>query len=99
MYFWNSEDTFSILERLNIDSYDSLINALETRPEEDLTVIYVAGKLTDEFKRRMELQPIDQKYSESESTILTISNGKRQFQRNCSYCGKAGHLRANWAFK
>lgn len=35
-----------------------------------------------------------------ESSILKISNGGRQFQRNCSYCGKTGHLRANcFAFK
>lgn len=82
------------------DSYDSLINALETRPEEDLTVVYVVGKLTDEFKRRSELKPIDRKYSETENSILKVSNDGRSFQRNCNYCGKVGHLRAHcFAYK
>lgn len=82
------------------DSYDALIAALETRPEEDLTVAYIVGKLTDEFKRRMEQKLFTQKYSESESSILKISSGRRQFQRDCNFCGKPGHLRANcFAFK
>jgi len=35
------------------DSYNSLINALESRPEEDLTLSLVKGKLIDEYRRRI----------------------------------------------
>lgn len=34
------------------DSYNSMINALESRPEKDLTISLVKGKLIDEYRRR-----------------------------------------------
>ena len=36
------------------DSYGTLITALETRPEEDLTKELVKNKLLEEYSRRME---------------------------------------------
>lgn len=82
--------------RILPDSYDSMINALELKPEEDLTITYVTGKLTDEYKRKMELKSFDHTNSEPQSSILKISTGGR----NCNYCQKPGHLRANcFAYK
>src|SRR6218665_2077187 len=40
------------------DSYGTLITALETRPEEDLTTELVKGKLLEEFKRRSNVFPM-----------------------------------------
>lgn len=34
------------------DSYNNMINALESRPEKDLTISLVKGKLIDEYRRR-----------------------------------------------
>lgn len=36
------------------ESYNSFITALKSRPECDLTLEYVKGKLYDEWKRRVE---------------------------------------------
>ena len=40
------------------DSYGTLIAALETRPEEDLTTELVKGKLLEELKRRSNVFPM-----------------------------------------
>jgi len=80
------------------DSYDTLINVLENKPEEELTVEFIVGKLVDEFKKRMETKShLD---NSNENSILKISNGRRQFHGNCTYCQKFGHIRANcFAYK
>lgn len=38
------------------ESYGPLVTALEGRPEEDLTLDYVKGKLLDEWKRKCEVR-------------------------------------------
>ncbi len=80
------------------DSYDTLINVLENKPEEELTVEFIVGKLVDEFKKRMETKSyLD---NSNETSILKISNGRRQFQGSCTYCQKFGHVRAHcFAYK
>src|SRR6218665_2951941 len=55
------------------DSYGTLITALETRPEEDLTTELVKGKLLEtleEFKRRSNVFPMQ---NELESKVLKIT--------------------------
>ncbi|XP_062709476.1 uncharacterized protein LOC134288474 [Aedes albopictus] len=44
------------------ESYNSLITALESRPEYDLTLEYIKGKLLDEWKRRVENQSEEKHY-------------------------------------
>lgn len=80
------------------DSYDTLINVLENKPEDELTVEFIVGKLVDEFKKRMETKShLD---NSNENSIFKISNGRRQFQGNCTYCQKFGHVRAScFAYK
>lgn len=39
-----------------LESYGSLVTALESRPEEDLTLEFVKGKLLDEWRRREQHQ-------------------------------------------
>ena len=36
------------------ESYENLVTALDARPDDELTLEYVKGKLVDEFSRRTE---------------------------------------------
>lgn len=79
-------------------SYDGLIMALESRPDADLTVDFVKGKLLDEGRRRVEI-------SGEEKAFATASAGEKQkyfsekqkVKKNkdkvCHYCKKEGHFR------
>lgn len=72
------------------ESYGSLITALESRPEADLTLEYVKGKLLDEWKRREENQSI-------EKVLRTGGDESRKpflkQKLTCHYCGETGHFR------
>lgn len=81
-------------------SYDGLIMALESRPDEDLTVEFVKGKLLDEGRRR------DEKSPGAESVFATASSSRKQQkvfgekqiakkekEKLCHYCKKEGHFR------
>lgn len=80
-----------ILSSLN-DSYDGLITALESRPEADLTLDYVKGKLMDEWRRRE-----DRSDCGGAEKALKISekvkHEKKPKVKVCHYCGKEGHFR------
>lgn len=72
------------------ESYNSLITALESRPEDDLTLEYVKGKLLDEWKRRVENQ--------SEEKALRTGNTAsaapvEKLKITCHYCHMEGHIR------
>jgi len=77
------------------DSYNSLINALESRPEEDLTLSLVKGKLIDEYRRRVsnsvEANEIQDK------VLKTRDSGKYTKPRHklaeCFFCKKKGHMK------
>lgn len=89
------EDTFS--EKWNIAmllrslpaSYNSLITALESRSEEDLTIGYVESKLIEEYSRRKGGDSND-----SQKAML-VSNRKQSSNIECYFCHKKGHLRKN----
>lgn len=69
-------------------SYDGLIVALESRPDADLTVDFVKGKLLDEGRRRA------QEGEKEEQALFSsaVSNNKRK-EKVCYYCKKEGHYK------
>jgi len=72
------------------DSYDNLVTALDARPDDELTLEYVKGKLVDEYKRRTS--------GKSESALNTYDitaakNSNISRQRECFFCKKPGHVK------
>lgn len=74
------------------DSYNTLVTALESRPDADLTLELVKCKFIQEHKRRNGSHG----GSEESSMALKVSNGK-SFKNvkklKCFHCGKSGHLK------
>lgn len=66
-------------------SYDTLVTALESRSEDELTLALVKEKLIDEYKRRKNSNDETQ----DESALKSFNNA-----RNCYFCKKPGHLRS-----
>lgn len=73
---------FSSLPR----SYDTLVTALESRPEQGLTVSLVHGKLLAEYSRRME---IGEKEDHSSDAVFVATHHKV----TCFFCKKGGHIK------
>src|SRR6218665_27532 len=69
------------------DSYGTLITALETRPEEDLTTELVKGKILEEFKRRSNVFPM-QNELESKVLKMTKTEVKPKPPLTCFFCKK-----------
>lgn len=76
------------------ESYNGLVTALESRPDDDQTLEFVKQRLMDEYHRRMEKRDVS---SERSDRALGASNEgtrrKRSRQRVCYYCRKPGHFR------
>ena len=78
------------------DSYDTLVTTLEGRPDKDLTVDLVKGKLIDEYKKRLGSKYTKENYDNEaamKSTFKNISNGS-QSKRSCFFCKKSGHFKS-----
>ena len=77
------------------DSYDPLIMALESRPINELTSEFIAGRLLEEEKRRQEsANPIGIRTSE---TVLLSNQSSAGFKRNvqkCTFCKRTNHTEA-----
>lgn len=77
------------------DSYNSLINALESRPEKDLTISLVKGKLIDEYRRRMSNSAVTNETQDK--ALKTRERGQhtksRQDAVECFFCKKKGHMK------
>lgn len=73
------------------ESYDSLVTALESRPEEDLTLEMVKNKLISDFKRKQEsnTEVNDLSYKQN---IAMISKKQVYEPKVCYGCGKTGHF-------
>lgn len=75
------------------DSYDTLITALEARPEEDLTLDLVKSKLLHEYMKRNELS---EGRSEDEGVSALKLSQRNTFNNReviCYHCSKPGHIR------
>jgi transposase InsO family protein len=73
------------------ETYSTLITALESRPDTELTLGFVKGKLIDEYKRRKGVPD-----SEDSSTALRASQKKNsvgESDRSCFFCKKSGHFK------
>lgn len=67
-------------------SYDTLVTALGSRSEDELTLALVKGKLIDEYKRSKNSNDETQ----DESALKSFNNMK-----TCYFCKKPGHLRSD----
>ena len=87
------------------DSYTSLINSLEARKEEDLTIDIVREKLLEEFHRRKDTK-INNEVALKTNYRKNFSNSKKNCQQKgnessqfvCKHCGKIRHLMKNCFF-
>ena len=87
------------------DSYTSLINSLEARKEEDLTIDIVREKLLEEFHRRKDTK-INNEVALKTNYRKNFSNSNKNCQQKgnessqfvCKHCGKIRHLMKNCFF-
>ena len=70
------------------DSYGTLITALESRPEEELTLSLVKGKLSDEYTRKTGVPGI-----EDSNTALKVEHRNAARTFTCFFCKKPGHVK------
>jgi len=82
------------------DSYETLVTALDARPDDELTLEYVKGKLVDEYRRRSDSSTSDNLESALKTHDKTKFKGKAagssskpRETRECHYCKKPGHLK------
>ncbi|GBM35607.1 Retrovirus-related Pol polyprotein from transposon TNT 1-94 [Araneus ventricosus] len=74
-------------------SYDTLITALEARPENELTPELIKNKLTAEYNRRKE-QDSDRNLAQAFKTNVSFkSRNQNKNDKFCTFCKKPGHLR------
>lgn len=79
------------------ESYSTLITALETRPEKDLTQELVKNKLIEEYKRRKEMKGVSHQKDEKafKANYETSKYQKDNKGRACYFCKKIGHEKIN----
>ncbi|CAK9820236.1 Copia protein [Anthophora plagiata] len=77
------------------ESYETLVTALESRPEEDFTLQLVKSKLIDEFKRRKGAKDTRENVSNTELALKSHFKGKSgaQTKKTCYFCKKSGHFK------
>ncbi|GBN77585.1 hypothetical protein AVEN_18547-1 [Araneus ventricosus] len=72
-------------------SYNTLITALEARPENELTPELIKNKLTDEYNRRKE-QDSDRNLAQAFKTNVSFKRSNKN-GKFCTFCKKSGHSR------
>lgn len=76
------------------DSYNSLINSLESRPEKDLTINLVKGKLIDEYQRTSNFAVTSETQDKALKTREKGQHTKsKQDAVECFFCKKRGHMK------
>ena len=85
------------------ESYNSLINVLESKAPNELTLSVVKGKLLDEYHRRVNCSA--QSSTMGDTALKTKSNNFRKKEdstklSDCYFCKKKGHLKKDcWKYK
>lgn len=80
------------------DSYSTLVTALETRAENELTLQLDKGKLIDEDKRCKNVKYYEEKSEDKALKVCHKSMQQEQTQQkpqevNCFFCKKRGHMK------
>lgn len=81
------------------ESYNTLITALETRLEDELTMELVKGKLLDENRRRKNMKDNMDERSDKALKVQSRKFAKVTSQKKnvknitCFFCSKSGHLK------
>lgn len=77
------------------ESYETLIMALETRPDADLTLELVKGKLVDEYRRRQETSGKSVCFDDKQTALKISERNKSKGRKKpkCFECGKVGHVK------
>src|ERR1700733_9667699 len=74
------------------ESYGTLITALETRPEEDLTIELVKNKLLEEFQRKSKV--VSEHNEQELKALKTIKKEvKPKVSLTCFFCKKPNHIK------
>ena len=83
------------------DSYETLVTALDARPDDELTLKYAKGKLIDEYRRRSDSSTTES--DKLESALKTKFKGKAaggpgggsmpRETLECFFCKKPGHIK------
>lgn len=82
------------------DDYNTLITALESRDEKDLTLEMVKGKLVNEYKRNIESEANSFSSSAPNDKESAMKVGKTYFKGLCNFCKKKGHIQRDcYSFK
>lgn len=71
------------------EEYETLVTALEARPEQDLTLDMVKGKLIDEWQKKKQRNGDE---DDPESVLYADSKAERD---RCFFCKKLGHQKAS----
>lgn len=74
-------------------SFDTLITALETRPEDDLTLSLVQSKLISEYRKRISSGG----ECDNNVKVLKVNSNmqKLKFKRLCFFCNEEGHVKSD----
>lgn len=75
------------------ETYNTLVTALEGRPEEDMKLDYVKGKLLDEWRRRNQSE-VQENFCEKAMKSVVQPENRRKVKQ-CYYCRQDGHFRWN----
>ena len=75
------------------DSYGTLITALETRPEDDLTKELVKNKLLEEYSRRQESGMVPAAIEQRAMKAKDEKHSAATSRITCFFCKKPGHLK------
>ena len=75
------------------ESYDNVVTALDARPDNELTLEYVKGKLVDEYKRRTQNSVANKSDLKTFDKINSKGSDKQRETRDCFFCKNPGHLK------
>lgn len=78
------------------ESYETLVTALESRPENEITLSIVKGKLIDEYKRREGVKATREDIQETEAAMKTEfkNKGTAHAKKTCYFCKKSEHFKS-----
>ena len=93
------DDVIACLYLSNLpESYGTLVTALESRPEKDLTSKFIKSRLIDGNKKRKGAREVRESVGRETAMIAehkANSSGAQGTKRSCFFCKKQGHMKMN----